>query len=166
MRRRLISRSGYGVHTAARQLLQDIVLKRRRWHRSGSNDRERNPDPLGIEKEEQLVAPDRTSETASEVVHRGARLVVARRGVRKEISRAELRAVPQFIQISVHLVRSGLGHVIDLRGSIAPLIHRIGDRVHGHLRDRIQAQHQVGRKAAVQVRQRVVRLQAIDDIAV
>src|SRR2546425_7379229 len=34
------------------------------------------------------------------------------------------------------------------------------------LRDRIQAKHEVGRKAAIQVRQRIVGFKAIDDIAV
>jgi hypothetical protein len=73
----LISRSGYGVHAAARQLLQDVILKRRRGHGRGGDDRQRNPHPFGIEEEEQLVVDDRASETAPEVIHRGARLVVS-----------------------------------------------------------------------------------------
>src|ERR1035438_7408077 len=71
-----IDRSGDGVHAAERQLSQYIVLKRRRGHGGGGHDRERNPHPFGIEEEEQLVVDDGASQTASEVIHRGARLMI------------------------------------------------------------------------------------------
>src|ERR1700686_3206405 len=44
----LISRSGYGVHSTPRQLLEDIVLKRRSWNGRGTDDRKRDPNPFGI----------------------------------------------------------------------------------------------------------------------
>ena len=127
LRRRLISRSGYGVHAAARQLLQDIVLKCRRRHGRGSDDRQRNPNPFGIEEEEQLVVEDRASQTSAEVIHRGARLVVSGGGVRKEIRRIELRAVPQLVQVSVKPVGAGFRDIVDLRSAIPALIDRVGD---------------------------------------
>ena len=162
----LISRSGYGVHAAARQLLQDIVLKCRRRHGRGTDDRQRDPNPFGIEEEKQLVVEDRAAEASSEVIHRGARLVVSGRGVRKEIRGIELRAVPQLVQVPVKPVGAGFRDIVDLRSAVPALIDRVGDGVDGHLRDRIQPQHQIGRKAAVQIRQRIVGLQAIDDVAV
>src|ERR1035441_6280077 len=59
----LISRSGYRVHAAARQLLQHIVLQCRRGHCRGADDRERNPNPFGVEEEKELFADDRASQT-------------------------------------------------------------------------------------------------------
>src|SRR5208337_54511 len=44
--------------------------------------------------------------------------------------------------------------------------HRVGNRVDRNLRDRVQSQDQIGRKAAVQVGQRIVGLQAVDNISV
>src|SRR5271169_4923353 len=64
------------------------------------------------------------------------------------------------------LVRPRLSNVVDLRRSVPPLVHRVGKRVYGHFRYRVQSQDQVGRKPAVQVRQRVIRFQAVNDIAV
>src|ERR1039458_6857605 len=93
LRRGLIGRSGYGINATARQLLKNIVLKCRRWNCRGTDDRQGNPNPFGIEEEKQLVVDDRASETSSEVIHRQARLVVSSRGVRKEIGRTEFRAV-------------------------------------------------------------------------
>ena len=87
-------------------------------------------------------------------------------GVGKEIRGIELRAVPQFVQISVKPIGAGFRDIVDLRSAIAALIDRVGDRVDGHLRDRIQTQHQIGGKAAIQVGQRIVGFQAIDDVAV
>src|SRR5260370_11567917 len=63
LRRRLISRSGYGVHTTARQLLQNIALKWACWHCRGTDDRQRNPKPFGIKEGDKLVMQDRASET-------------------------------------------------------------------------------------------------------
>ena len=88
--RRLVSRSGDGVHPAARQLLQNIILECRRGHGGGGDDRQRNPHPFGIEEEKQLVVDDRPAQASPEVIHRGARLVISGRGVGKEIGRIEL----------------------------------------------------------------------------
>ncbi len=92
--------------------------------------------------------------------------MISGRGVGKEIRRVQLRAVPQLVQISVKLIGPGFGDVVDLRRAIPALIHRVGNRVDGHLRDGIQSQDQIGGKAAVQVGQRIVGLQAVDNIAV
>ena len=92
--------------------------------------------------------------------------MVSGRGVRKEIGGVELRAVPQLVQVSVKPIGAGFRDVVDLRGAVPALIDRVGNRVDRHLRDRIQSKHQIGRKAAVQIRQRIVGLQAVDDVAV
>ena len=82
---------------------QDVILKRGRRHGGGRDDRQRDPHPFGIEKEKQLVVEDRPAQTASEMIHRRARLVISGRGVGEEIRRIELRSVPQLVQISVKL---------------------------------------------------------------
>ena len=87
-------------------------------------------------------------------------------GVGKEIGGIEFRAVPQLVQVSVKPVGAGFRDVVDLGSAVPALIDRVGDRVDRHLRDRIQSQHQIGGKTAVQVGQRIVGLQSIDDIAV
>ena len=63
-------------------------------------------------------------------------------------------------------VGSGFGDIVDLRSAVAALVDRVRDRVDGHLGDRIQSQHQIGGKAAVEVGQRVVGLESVDDVAV
>ncbi len=64
------------------------------------------------------------------------------------------------------LVRTGLCDVVDLGRSIPPLIDGIGERIDRHLRYRIQSENEVGRESAVQIRQRVVCFQSIDDVTV
>src|ERR1035438_6275349 len=59
LRRRLIGRPGYGVGSTARKLLQDIVLKCRRRHGRGIDDRQCDPNPFGIKEEEQLRSEER-----------------------------------------------------------------------------------------------------------
>ena len=64
------------------------------------------------------------------------------------------------------LVRTGFCDVVDLRRSVPPLIDGIGKRVDRHFRYRIQSENEVCRESAVQIRQRVIRFQAVDDVAV
>jgi hypothetical protein len=66
----------------------------------------------------------------------------------------------------VELVGAGFGDVIDLRRSIPALVHGVRKRIDGHLRDRVQAEHEIGREAAIEVRKRIIRLQAVDDVSV
>ena len=66
----------------------------------------------------------------------------------------------------MELVGAGLCDVVDLRRSIPPLIDGIGKRIDRHFRNRIESENEVGRESAVQIGQRVVRLQSIDDVAV
>ena len=132
----------------------------------GRDDGQCNPNPLAIEEEKQLVVDNRASHTASKVVHRRARLVISRSGIREIVGRVELRAVPQLVEIPVKLVRAGLCNVVDLGRSIPSLIDGIGKRIDRHLRYRIQSEDEVCRESAVQIRQRVIRFQAIDDVAV
>ena len=117
-------------------------------------------------KKNSLSWTDRAAEAAAEVIHGGARLVIPGGGVGKEIGGVESRAVPQLVEVSVKPVGPGLGDVVDLRSAVPALIDGVGERVDGHLRDGIQSQHQIGGKAAVQVGQRIVGFQAIDDVAV
>ena len=92
--------------------------------------------------------------------------MVSRRRVREIVGGVEARAVPQLVEISVKLIRAGFGDVVDLRRAVPPLIHGVGKRVHGHFRDGIQSQHQIRRKSAVQIGQRIVGFQAVHDVAV
>ena len=63
-------------------------------------------------------------------------------------------------------VGSGLGNVIYLRRAVASLIDGIGKGVDRYFRDRVQSEHQICREAAVQIGERVVCFQAIDDVTV
>jgi len=92
-------------------------------------------------------------------------LVVAWRRIREEIGGVELRAIPQFVEVAMKLIGAGLGDVVHLRRSVAPLIDRIRQRVHGHLGDGVQAEDQIGGKSAVQIRERIVGLEAVHDVA-
>ena len=166
LRRWLVGGAGDGVRAAQRQLLQDVFLKGRCRNGRGGHDRQSDAHPFAVEKEEQLVAQDRPSQAAAEMVHRGARLVIARSGVGEEVGGIESRSVPQLVQVSVELIRSGFGDVVDLRRSIAALIDRVGERVHRDLGDRIETQHQIRREAAVQIRERIVGFEAVHDVAV
>ena len=84
----------------------------------------------------------------------------------KKSAASKARSVPQLVQIPVETIAARLGHVIDLRSSVAALIDGVGEGVDGHLGDGIEAQHEVGGEAAVQIGKRVVGLQAIHDVAV
>ncbi len=64
------------------------------------------------------------------------------------------------------LVRAGFGDVVDLRCSVSPLIHGVGKRIDRYLRYRIQTEHQIRRESAVQIGQRIIGFQPIDDVAV
>ena len=100
------------------------------------------------------------------MVHRGAGLVISRSGVGEEVGGVESRSIPKFVQIPVELVRSGFGDVVDLRGSISPLVDGVGERIDRDFGDGIEAQDEIRREAAVQVRQRVIGFQPVDDVAV
>ena len=64
------------------------------------------------------------------------------------------------------LIRARFGDVVDLRRSIAPLIDGVGKRIDRDFGDRIETQYQIRREAAVQICERVVGLEAVDDIAI
>jgi dihydropteroate synthase len=66
----------------------------------------------------------------------------------------------------VKLIRAGLGDIVDLGCSIPSLIDGIGKSIDGHFGDRIQPQDEVGGKAAVEIGERVVGFQPINDVAV
>ena len=86
--------------------------------------------------------------------------------IREIVGSVELRTIPQFIQIPMELVRPGLCNVVDLRRAVPPLVDGIRKRVDRRFRYRIQSENEVCRESAVQIRQRIIRFQAIDDIAV
>jgi hypothetical protein len=64
------------------------------------------------------------------------------------------------------LIAPRFGHIVDLRSAVSPLIYGIGERIHSDLGDGIHSQHQIGRKAAVQVGEWIVALEAVHDIAI
>ncbi len=147
-------------------MLKNVILERSGRHGRGRDDGKRDAHPFAVEEKEQLVVEDRTAETAAEMIHRGARLVISRRGVGEIIRGVQERAIPDFVQISVELVGAGFGDVVDLRGAVSSLIHRVRKRIDGHFGNRIQAQHQICGKSAVQIRKRIVGFQAVHDVAV
>ena len=63
-------------------------------------------------------------------------------------------------------VCAGLGDIVDLGGAVAPLIHGIGKRVDGDFGNRIEPEDQIGGEPAVEVGERIVGFQTIDDVAV
>lgn len=95
---------------------------------------------------------DRSSQAAAEVIHRGTRFMIPGGRVREEIGRVELGAVPQLIQVSVELVGPGFRDIVDLRRAVSAQIHRVGNSVDGHLRDRVQSEDEIGGKSAVEIR--------------
>jgi hypothetical protein len=66
----------------------------------------------------------------------------------------------------VKLVRAGPCNVVDLRRSIPPLIDGIGKRIDRYLGYRIQSENKVCRESAVQIGQRIICFQSIDDVTV
>src|SRR5208337_5372321 len=102
-------------------------------------------------EKEQFVMDDRSAQTAPEMVYGRTRLDT-RGSVGEVIGCVEDCAVPQFVQIAVKLVGAGFGDVIDLGRSIPALVHGIRKRIYRHLRVRIEAEHEIGREAAIEVR--------------
>ena len=143
-----------------------VLLECRSGNGGRRDDGQRDPHPFAVEEEKQLVAHDRPAQAAPKMIHRRSRLVISRRRIGEVIRRIQQRTIPQFIEIPVKLIRAGLGDVVDLRRSIPPLIHGIGKGVDGHFGNRIQSQDEVGGKAAVEIGERVVGFQSVDDVAV
>src|SRR5208282_760654 len=101
LRRWRIDRPRDGICPAQGQLLQDVTLQCRSWDGSGRDDWQCNANPLAIEEEKQLVVQDRAADAPAEVIHVGGWFVISWSGIREVVGRAELRAAPQLIQISV-----------------------------------------------------------------
>src|SRR3984957_5698306 len=66
LRRRLINRSRDGIGSTQWELLQNVILECRSWNGRGCHNRKRNPNPLAVEKKEQLLANDRASNASPE----------------------------------------------------------------------------------------------------
>src|SRR5579864_747174 len=64
------------------------------------------------------------------------------------------------------LVRARLRDIVDLGSAIPALVRGIRKRVDGHFRDRVEAKHEIRREAAIEIRKRVIRLQAVYDVSV
>ena len=109
---------------------------------------------------------DRAAQASAEMIHRRSGLVVSWRRVREIVCRIQQRTVPQFVEIPVKSVRARFGDVVDLGSAVAALIDRIGESIHGHFRNRIQSQDEVGRKATIEVGERIVGFQSVNDVAV
>src|ERR1035441_4538530 len=100
------------------------------------------------------------------MIHGGSRLVIVRSGVGEEIGGVQSRSVPQFVQASVKPVGSGFRDIVDLCGSIAPLVDGVGEGVYRDFGNGIEAQDEIGRKAAIEVGERIVGFQSVHDVAV
>src|SRR5229473_1618152 len=90
------------------------------------------PHPFAIEEKENLVVHNRPAQTASKMIYGRSGLVIPRRRISKVVRRIQQRTIPQFIEISVQLIRARLGDVVDLGCSIPPFIHGTGKSVDGH----------------------------------
>src|SRR5208283_879466 len=141
-----------GIGSTQRELLEDVILERRSGDGSGCNNRQCNPNPLAIEEEKQLVVGNRAAHATPEVVYRRSRFMVTCSGIGEIVSCVERRSIPQLIQISMKLVRTGFRDVVDLRSSVPPLVDGIGERVDRNLRYRVQAKDEICRQSAVQIR--------------
>ena len=86
-----VDRSGDGVGAAEGKLLQDVLLESRGGDGGRRDDGQRDAHPLAVEEEEQLVVENRAAQAAAEMIHGGARLVIARRGVGEVIGRIQNR---------------------------------------------------------------------------
>src|SRR5258708_35607824 len=118
------------------EMLQNVNRICRAWNSCRRDDRQRDTNPLPIEKEKHLVLDDWPAHAASEVVYRRSRLVLSC-SIREIVGCVELRAIPQLIEVPVKLVRTGLCNVVDLRRSIPPLIDGIRKRIYRPFRYRI-----------------------------
>ena len=147
-------------------MLQNVLLECRTGNNRRRDDGQCDPHPLAVEEEKQLVVRDRPAHTAPKMIHGRSGLVIPRRRIGEVVRCIQQRTIPQFVEVPVKLIRAGLGDVVDLRCSIPPLIHGIGKRVDGHFRNRIQSQDEVGREAAVEIGERIVRFQPVHDVAI
>ena len=100
------------------------------------------------------------------MINGGARLVIARSGIGKEIGGVESGAVPEFVEIAVKVVGARLCDVIDLRSAVATLIDRVGESIDGDFSDGVQAEDEIGREPAVEIGERVVGFETVDNVAV
>ena len=123
-----------------------------------------------MREEEELVRADGTADADAELVHRRARLLgdVAGRvvGMEKVVGRVEQRAIPYLVRVAMKLVRARLGEVVDLRRAVAALVDRVGVGVDGGLLQRVEANDEVGGEADVQAEERIVRVEAVENVAV
>ena len=87
-----------------RDLLQDVLLKRCAGHDGRRDDGQRDAHPLAVEEEKELVVEDGAADAAAEVVHRGAGLAIAGRGVGEVVGGVEDGAVPQLVEVAVELI--------------------------------------------------------------
>src|SRR5580704_7953903 len=139
----MIDGPGDGIGSTQWELLQDVTLEGRSWNGRGCNDWQRNANPLAIEEDKHAIANNRTSNASAKVVHRRARLVASRSGIREIVGCVEPGTVPKLVEISVKLICTRFRDVIYLRRSVAPLIHRVRKRVHRHFRYRVQSENEV-----------------------
>jgi len=121
------------IGSAERELLQDVILKRRSRNCRSSDNRKGNANPFTVEEEEKPVVNNRPAKTAPEMIYRGTRLVIAGSGVGEEVGGIEARAVPEFIEIAMKLIGPGFGDVVHLRGTISSLVNGVRKRVNRHL---------------------------------
>ena len=158
------------VGPALRQLLQHILLIGRRRDGRSRDQRQRDADAFVVGEEEELVLADRPADADAEFVHGRARLLgdVAGRvvGMEEVVGGVQQRAVPYLVRVAVKLVRPRLGEVVDLRRAVAALIDRIGVGVHGGLLQRVQADDEIRGEPDIQSEERIVRVVAVEDVAV
>ena len=147
------------------KLLQNVVLEGCSRNCGRGDDGQRDPNPFAVEEEEQLVVKDRTAQATAKWFTL-AGLVIARSGVGEIVRGVQDCAIPEFVEIPVKLVGARFGDVVHLGGAIAALVDGVGKSVDGDFGNRVQSEHEVGGESAVEVGERIVGLESIDDVAV
>ena len=86
--------------------------------------------------------------------------------MKKVVLRVEERAIPYFVCVAVKRVGARLGEVVHLRYGVPPLIDRERVGVDGGFLDSIETDDEIGGEADVQTEPGIVRIIAIEDVAI
>ena len=168
MRRK--SRARNWVRSAGGELTQDVLLVSRRWQCNLGHNRQSDANTLVVPEEEQPISPNGSTDTYAKFVNCGTRLLrtTVRHIVRvqKVVLRVEQRAIPDFVRVAVERIGARFGEVVHLGYSVPTLID--GERVGIDRRflDSVETGDEIRGKANVQSKPGIVRIVAIEDVAI
>ena len=139
---------------ARRNGIEDVILERRAGQRNGRRARQLVAQTLIIGIEEQLVLNDASSPGDRVLVgiREGPRRT---RGVREEVVRVQLGAIPVVLHGPVEVVRARLGDVIHLGAGLPPVLAAVSVLNDRDLLDLVGPEREVARATVVEVQIRV-----------